>query len=663
MKYKICSIAAALLIAASLNGQTKVQNGRNYFVKNGEWYQNYNGEDYRVNPAIITVKFKSEIDSTLLADFNDKYGVEIIRKNSLGYIDLRIKPDSISLDIVDVYINSGMVESAEVNTYGSFSGDPNDAKFDQQWHHKDPEDNDIDTPEAWDIETGSPNVIVGIIDCGTEILHEDLVGNIWVNPGEDIDGDGVVWDTDDLNGIDDDGNELIDDIVGWDFFNNNNIVTNASFSHGTKTAGLVSASTNNNIGVAGVAGGWGSSVPGTKLMVTSICYWDGFQWVNDNSVLDDAILYSVEKGAHILSMSVDTSPTTAVDSALQAAYETYGAFLVASSGNADKPEIIYPASNEYVFAVGATDTADLKAKKSRYGDGLDVVAPGEDIMSTINDDGYGFESGTSFASPIVAGIAALLLSDDPSLTNQQIEEIISRSAEKVQSGIYDYDTPKEHGGWNNEMGYGRVNAFIAVAPPPPPEYLNIDNNGNNNPRLTWGYIHPEMPWDVKDFRIKRNSSFIATVPRIGNEDVFIYDDLQVIMGIGQNITYRVYTRDYSNKLSTPVSETTRGLFIDKRASLSITPHSLTLSQNFPNPFNPTTEIEFSLPNDSYISLGIYDINGYIVKTLVSRNLEAGFYKFVWDGRNNTGNLVSTGIYIYKLHAGSQSIVKKLLFVK
>ena len=395
--------------------------------------------------------------------------MEILRKNSLGYIDLKIKAESIPFDIVDAYLNSGMVESAEVNTYGSFNGDPNDDEFDQQWHHKNlvNVDSDIQTPEAWDIETGSPNVIVGIIDCDTEILHEDLVGNIWVNPGEDIDGDGVVWDTDDLNGLDNDANELMDDIVGWNFVTNSNIVTNAADpeAHGTRTAGLVSASTNNTFGVAGVAGGWGTASPGAKLLITNICFWNSSEnrWENDNSVLDDAILYSVEKGAKILSMSVNTTPTTAVDNALQAAYQTYGAFLVASSGNNSSTKIIYPAKNEYVFAVGATDDADLKTLFSSWGDNLDVVAPGQGIMSTINSDGYGSANGTSFASPIVAGIAALLLSDNPSLTNQQIEETISRSAQKVSG--YDYDTPKEHGGWNNEMGYGRVNAFIAIAPP------------------------------------------------------------------------------------------------------------------------------------------------------------------------------------------------------
>jgi len=137
----------------------------------------------------------------------------------LGYIDLNISSGSDPLEIVQRYQNSGFVEIAEVNTIGEYTGNSNDSLFSDQWHLNNTSDIDIDAPEAWGYDTGDPDVIIGILDSGTDVMHEDLQSNIWVNPGEDEDGDGVVWDTDDLNGIDDDGNGRIDDLVGWDFVN------------------------------------------------------------------------------------------------------------------------------------------------------------------------------------------------------------------------------------------------------------------------------------------------------------------------------------------------------------------------------------------------------------------------------------------------------------
>lgn len=235
-------IIILLTSVSALNGQAISLNGSQFRMTAGQWYQIEDGRQYRVNNAVITVKFLDGVNPQQIAAFNASKGVQVLRTNMLGFVDLRIPGNADPLTMVQGYLKSGLVEVAEPNTFGEYLGDPNDSKFSDQWFHKQAQDHDIDTPEAWDIETGAPSVIIGVLDSGTDILHEDLEGNIWVNPGEDLDGDGEVWDADDMNGEDDDGNGLVDDLVGWDYGNGNNDVV-GPFYHGTHVAGIAGAVT------------------------------------------------------------------------------------------------------------------------------------------------------------------------------------------------------------------------------------------------------------------------------------------------------------------------------------------------------------------------------------------------------------------------------------
>ena len=250
------------------------------------------------------------------------------------------------------------------------------------------------------------------------------------------------------------GNGYFDDIVGWDFDNNNYDVV-GPFYHGTHVAGIAAAVTNNSKGVAGVAGGWGATSPGVKLMILGVG-----DFAPDGSILDDAILYAAANGADIIQMSLTVGESAAIDAAIASAHQTDRVFIDCASSNDSSPTVSYPARAKYVYAVGATDTSDQRWPFSNYGDSLDVVAPGVDIWSARKSNSYGKGSGTSYAAPIVAGIAALTLSYAPSIDNSDIEEIIARSADRV--GGYSYIQNKTYGSWDNEMGYGRVNAYIAL---------------------------------------------------------------------------------------------------------------------------------------------------------------------------------------------------------
>ena len=304
-------------------------------------------------------------------------------------------------------------------------------------------------PSAWNISVGGNCVIVAIIDSGTDWKHNDLgIGsdnyqNVYINHGEDS------WtnpnDPNTGNHLDDDGNGLADDWKGWNFSNNSND-SRGTFYHGTHVAGIVSAKTNNTIGIAGIDGGSNSQV--VKLLPIFIGLNNP-----DASVIDDAIIYAVNKGVKIIQLSLAVNQTNAIDAAIQFAINN-GVTVIAASGNSNT-SVAYPANNSNVISVGATDQNDYKAPFSNYGSNLTIAAIGVGIYSTQLNNTYNSSDGTSFASPIVSGVVALMLSINPSMTPAQIKDALITTADKV--GGYNYIN-----GRSNELGYGRLNAYAAV---------------------------------------------------------------------------------------------------------------------------------------------------------------------------------------------------------
>lgn len=471
MKKVILALVSGIVlafIAETATAQIVYLNNHQFDYVNGKWYLIYQNTATQVNHQVITVKFKDGVTNTLMNQLNNAHGMTVLRTNILGYYDLQLPQGVDPIATVQTYQANSLVEYVQPNTFGELFGDPNDPNFTNQWHHKHPQDRDIDTPEAWDIMTGNPNVIMAILDSGTDIDHQDLAGNIWINQSE---ANGTA-------GVDDDDNGFVDDIYGWNFSEgsgSNQVDQGVESVHGNHVAGVAGALTNNSVGVAGAAGGWGTSNPGAQLMTVCV----GFLNVINMSVVDDAILYAAQNGYNqgkkvVINMSFGQGPSDpVVAAAIHTAYNTYGAFLVAATGNSNLSTVAFPANAANVFAVGASDKSDTRQTPSdpyfctstqpwgsNYGTALDVVAPGVDIWSTKLDNQYGCADGTSFAAPQVVGIAALLWSLDPSFTNANIESFIATTAQKV--GGYSYNQTKTYGTWNNEMGYGRVNAHDAV---------------------------------------------------------------------------------------------------------------------------------------------------------------------------------------------------------
>ena len=438
--------------------------GKQFVRMDGKWFvESQPDQWFELVPDVVTVKFKDTLAPAATAEFFGAQGVAPIRSNRLGAVDITVPAGVDPVSFVAQLQASGQFEYAEVNTYGRWEQlIPNDTNFGDQWGLDNTgqtggtADADVDAPEAWDMAVASPDVWVAVLDSGTDYDHVDLECNIWVNPGEDLGGDGIVMDPADLNGIDDDGNGFVDDLIGWDFAGADNDPDPSNY-HGTHVAGIIGACGDNGTGVIGVAGGVG---PGTGAKMMPLLVGNDKP---DGSILDDAILYAADNGARVIALSLSVFPSEAIDDALEYAYDTKGVLVVNASGNGNT-SVGYPATNTHVMAVGATNHDDLRAEPalglnwgSNSGPELEVVAPGVSVMSTMPDDLYENKGGTSMASPHVSGTAALMLSAAPGATNQEMRYCITVTAED-QVGDPDEDTE----GRDDFYGFGRLNTADAL---------------------------------------------------------------------------------------------------------------------------------------------------------------------------------------------------------
>ncbi|MEE9445787.1 MAG: S8 family serine peptidase [Cocleimonas sp.] len=315
------------------------------------------------------------------------------------------------------------VQYAEPDFIRSINAQPNDADFSQLWgldnngQENGLIDADVDAPETWDTTTGSPNNVIGVIDTGVDYTHEDLAANMWVNPGEIPD-----------DGIDNDGNGYIDDIHGIDCAGNdtdpmddNNDIR--EFSHGTHVGGTIGAVGNNGIGISGI--NWN-----TKIMALKIF---GEPRGSTDSVIIECIAYAVNmKNNYGIDIRITNNSwgggpfSQALKDTIQASANANMLFVAAAGNDSNNNDInpSYPASYnlDNIIAVANTTRTDNLALDSNFGGAtVDLGAPGTGILSTIPGNQYGLKNGTSMASPHVAGAAALLWSDNPSLSVLEVK--------------------------------------------------------------------------------------------------------------------------------------------------------------------------------------------------------------------------------------------------
>lgn len=441
--------------------------------------------------SVITLNFIDSISSSERSSFSINYNLSFRVETANGNMQYLVPSGSNYVQLCNQIISDTIVENLITHFYmkpaASYEPfDPDDYYISTQWYLEKIKVKSTETNYgAWDLTFGNSEIKVAVLDFGLQWDLEEFgpvennVDVVYHNPGEDEWGD---WeDSEGGNGTDgNDDNTLIDDLRGYDFFNvsqdnghnefsedNDVRQTHSNAWHGTAVTGIIAAKSNNEEGIAGIAGGdiyinkQGATIIPIKVG-DKVYDYIANDWMDvvPTEAVERAINYAIELGANVINMSIGTglTPKENLKEEVTTAHEN-NIFIVAAAGNNNySNKIAYPARMEYIVAVGATNDEDFQYELSNSGPELDLSAPGEGIYVLDNDgDATTLADGNSFSAPMVAATAALMMSVNPTLKSDpdRIEEILKATAEKV--GYHAYVD-----GWNKHYGYGRINALEAL---------------------------------------------------------------------------------------------------------------------------------------------------------------------------------------------------------
>ncbi len=352
----------------------------------------------------MLVKLKEGVPTEAVDAINRKNGARTEKKIPHTRVSVVKLPKGLQVaDAVKRYESSSDVDAEPdflLSAVQTATPSPNDTDYPKLYNLNNTgqssgtTDADIDVPEAWGSTTGSQDATVAVIDTGVDIGHADLKNNVWTNPDE-VAG----------NGLDDDSNGYVDDVHGWDFRNEDNVVFDADEgSHGTHVAGIIAAEGNNGVGITGVS--WRTKIMPLKFIGPTTGY---------TSDAAQALNYAVTEGVKISNNSYGCAgcfSQTLLDAIRKA--DAAGHLYIAAAGNDganNDATASYPSGYDSanVVSVAATDGTDTLASFSNYGSSsADLAAPSVSILSTLPGNAYGYKSGTSMAAPHVAGVAALM---------------------------------------------------------------------------------------------------------------------------------------------------------------------------------------------------------------------------------------------------------------
>lgn len=355
-------------------------------------------------PGRILVKpFENASEAIVQASFNAAGAREVGRVPQIGVRILQV-PIQAEARVIAALSRNPNFEFAEPDYVASIVLTPNDTYYaGYQWNLP-----KVNAPAAWDTTTGSPSVTIAVVDSGVQANHPDLAGRV---------------------------------LAGYDFVNNDSDASDDN-GHGTGVSGVAAAQGNDGIGVAGAA--WNVAILPVKTMNSS--------GSGSYSAIANGITYAADRGAKIINLSLSgSSSSSTLKSAVSYAWNK-GALIIAAAGNNGSSATVYPAAYPNVIAVSATTSSDTLASFSSYGSFVDLSAPGQDITMPWINSGYVTTSGTSFSSPLTAGVAALALSRNPALSNAQLAALLTANTDDLGAPGYDI-----------YFGSGRLNAAKVVA--------------------------------------------------------------------------------------------------------------------------------------------------------------------------------------------------------
>jgi serine protease len=398
-------------------------------------------------PNEVVVKFKSGAGSKAVSNTFSELGATRRETNQkLGFMKIRVPSGKTVQQTVDALNKLPIVEYAEPNYVLNLLWTPNDPRFPDQWHFDNPQYGGIGMKAAWDVTRGNPDVVVAVVDTG--VAYENYTQ-----------GTKRYYQAPDL--------AQTSFVPGYDYVNNDTH-PNDDNCHGTHVTGTVAQSTNNALGVAGIASG--CSIMPVKVLSSA--------GSGTATQIANGITFAADHGAHVINMSLGTTAASStIENAVKYAYQK-GVVIVCAAGN-NAAAVNYPAAYDaYCIAVGATKYDEVYTSYSSYGASLDLAAPGGNTGEDLNGDGYGdgvlqqtfnpstkntselgyyYLNGTSMASPHVAGVAALVISKYGLKGRpDSVRNILQATAED-----------KGTSGWDTRYGHGLVNAVAAVSVPGP----------------------------------------------------------------------------------------------------------------------------------------------------------------------------------------------------
>lgn len=724
------AVALTLLAVAVSYSTETVFNGLNYFSEGEEWFVTYGGDTFRVAPRAIDVRFRDGVSAAAIDSVLAVAGVTHMRSDRRGFHYLRVPEATDVLQVAMGLSELPEVELAETGFEMKFFFTPNDDSLRYQWYLHNTgtvrgdtsatEDADVDAPEAWDVETGDTTAVIAVIDTGIDRLHSDLSLSMWRNWGEVP-----------LNGVDEDSNGYVDDFWGWNFNegDNNTLPPSESENHGTVVAGVAGATANNSMGIAGLAGGKGSTPRQSCLLMAIRCD----DSAADSLYLADAIDYAHDNGARVVNMSFGTAPSQCVSEAISDAYDD-GVLLVAAVGNRPKT---WPADHEDVMGVETTDWND---EYPAYTAGTEIWAPGQEadgktfsrIFTTDYTGGgpptevYAYHRGTSLAAPQVAAIGALLFSKHPELTAEECRELIVAGADSLGTigtitvwranarGALDalYDTTRVDPHLSSvtlsdsscvvlcpasdidtlvvqislRTGCGEPVAGV----PADSITVSLLRGGAHNFKLCCGSSTYELNADAAT---DVNGSTTATITagagvdpavgvRVTAHGVLLDDqpvvDLRSVAYKGQCTVplpevgqvpdldcdgtpddpgdHALVTAHYKHKCpSRGQNESSSGP--------DDTAERFSASRAFPNPFSAGATVSYQLPRETDVEVCVYAPTGQLVRVVERAHREAGSHTATWDGLNEQGHIVGSGVYFIRISTPEEEALRRVVVLR
>lgn len=379
--------------------------------------------------------------------------------DDLGVVE-EVGENLVSVEFTDsAQVQSGLSKLSQANNIEYIEpdfkvyaiGTPTDPSLSRQWAHQ-----VVKSFQAWDITEGLESTVVAVVDTGIDYNHQDLQNSVWQNPQDPI------------NGKDDDGNGIVDDNHGVDYYNRDGDPMDDG-SHGTHVSGTIAAQANNGVGGAGQA---------PKVKIMALKFLGGKDGSGDVSNAIRAIDYAIAKKVKIMSNSWGSTEYSESLARAVTRAEQAGIIFIAAAGNNGQnsdQRPAYPAAlgNANIVSVAATDSGDRLANFSNYGTtSVDIGAPGVAIYSTVPNNGYQNMDGTSMATPLVSGVVALMMAVNPNATVCELKKALLESADKISSLQ------------GKILTGARVNAFNAVQAVKTVSACGTNPNPNPNPNPT-----------------------------------------------------------------------------------------------------------------------------------------------------------------------------------